>query len=454
VRELHIRVDDDEADAVTDVLEDHDIDSTPIEEEDDVLFLVPVPTGAVSTVLDELRSADVDIDHYTVMTKAEFATTSNFSDLRQRYATNVRKLSLEELHAKIREIQWPYQIYYVGTALSVIAAAAGLLLDQPALTIGAMIIAPQASSALAAPAGVLLTDWDLFTSSLREQTLGLSLAIGAAALFGFFVKTMGFVPSDLVLTQIELIGIRLSPTFLSTTGAVIAGVVGAFGYTTEQSTALIGVMIAAALVPAAASVGLAIAWVRPVFAVGAFLLLLVNTLAINVGALVTLIGMGYRPEWWGDGGALREAVPSHQRTTVALAVVGLVVVTVATGYFTAANIAFAQSVNKEVDATLDQPRYQSLSVSAVQTEYGGADIGDRAPTVTVRVSRTSNQTYSDIGTRLERAIERRTGQNVRTNVVFTSARTSSSSSPAAVVDPAVGPSRSTPDRPASAPVPA
>ena len=112
----------------------------------------------------------------TVSTAAEPAETPNFTDLRQRYSDSLQKLSRSELHAKIREMQWPYQLYYLENfLLSVIAAAAGLLLDQPALIIGSMIIAPQVSSALAAPTGVLLADWDLLVESVKKQGLGLGM---------------------------------------------------------------------------------------------------------------------------------------------------------------------------------------------------------------------------------------------------------------------------------------
>jgi uncharacterized hydrophobic protein (TIGR00341 family) len=364
-----------------------------------------------------------------VVTKAETVEMSQYEGLRERYSATVRKLSKEELHAKVREMQWPYQIYYVGTVLSVLAAAAGLLLDQPALIIGAMIIAPQASSALAAPAGALLNDWEMFVGSVREQFLSLGIAIVGATVFGLFLQWAGFVPAALEPSRIELVGVRLAPTFLSTTGAVIAGIVGAFGYTTEQSTAIIGVMIAAALIPSAAAAGLGIAWASPLLATGAFLLLLVNILAINVGVFVTLRVMGYVPDWREEGRSLRGSLPDSNRVAVYGTLLVLLVATLATGYLTGASVAFARSVNQEVEATFEQPEYANLSLSGVQVGYVGTSLEHEPTSVTVVAGRTSNHSYPDIAGRLERQIERATGRNVAVTVEFTESRSSNRTRP-------------------------
>jgi uncharacterized hydrophobic protein (TIGR00271 family) len=425
MRELHVHVSDDERETVASILDEYDVDYTVVsgDEEDSVLFFFPLPTAMVGPILDELRASGIEADTSTVSTKAELVETPNFTELRQRYSASVQKLSKSELHAKIRGMQWPYQLYYLGTLLSVIAAAAGLLLDQPALIIGSMIIAPQVSSALAAPTGIMLTDWDLFIDSVKEQGLGLGSAILAAAVFGWGVRQAGFVPPDVSIMHIELIGVRLAPTTLSTIGAIIAGVVGAFGYTTEQSTTLIGVMIAAAIIPAAAATGLAIAWGVPLLGIGALLLLLVNILAINVGALFTLLGMGYRPRWQDSDGSFRESIPSGQRVVVYATLLVLLVATVGTGALTATNVAFSSSTNREVATTLNQPAYSNLSLSGVQTTYGGMGWQTTPANVTVRVSRSSNEAYSDLPTRLERQIERGTNRNVYVTVEFTESGT-------------------------------
>nr|WP_231751574.1 hypothetical protein [Halogeometricum sp. CBA1124] len=170
MRELHVEAPAGRCDDVESTLREHDVEFVTASQDDgSTLFFFALPTAAVAPILEALREAGIDEESYTVVTKAEAVETAGYDELRERYANAVGKLSKEELHAKISELQWPFQIYYLGTVLSVLAAAAGLLLDQPALIIGAMIIAPQASSALAAPAGALLSDWSLFVAVSKSR---------------------------------------------------------------------------------------------------------------------------------------------------------------------------------------------------------------------------------------------------------------------------------------------
>lgn len=425
MRELHVRVSEEDEEAVVSALDEEEIEYTTIEDDGGIHLFFTLPTAATSGVLDELL--EVDEDSYTVMTGVEFAQSPNLTDLQERYAGSLRQLSKWELQAKIREIQWPYQLYYAGTLLSVIAATAGLLLDQPALLIGAMIIAPQASSALAAPAGMVLGDWELFTASIREQALGLGLAMVGAGAFAWVVRSAGFVPPSLSITGLELVGFRLAPSLLSTVGAVVAGVVGAFGYTTEQSSALIGVMITAALIPAAAAVGLAAAWGMALFAFGAFLLLLVNVLAINVGAFVTLVAMGYRPTWNTGDRSLRASIPARRRTTVYAMLAAVLVATLGVGVLTGTNVMFTWQTDRAVEATLSEPAYEELTLSGVQTTYGGWAGVETTPEVTLTVGRPADGAYPDLANRVEDRVERRSGQDVRVTVEFVETTTVNSS---------------------------
>ncbi|GAA0254138.1 DUF389 domain-containing protein [Haladaptatus pallidirubidus] len=424
MREIHIHVSEDERGDIVSILDEYDVNYTVIsDDEGGAIYFFPIPSAMVGSMLDEFRSVEIHEEAYTVSTKAEFVETPDFVKLSEKYSDHIQQLAKSELHAKIREMQWPYQLYYLGTLLSVIAAAAGLLLDQPALIIGSMIVAPQVSSALAAPTGIILGDWDLFVDSVKEQGLGLGAAVIAAAVFGWFVRWTGIVPPGLSVMSIELIGVRLAPTALSTIGAIIAGIVGAFGYTTEQSTTIIGVMIAAAIIPAAAATGLAIAWMAPLFGVGAGLLLLVNILAINIGALATLVVMGYRPRWLGSDSSLKNSIPSGRHVVTYGTIIVLVLASLGTGYLTAMNIMYSQTANQEVEAMLNQPAYSNLTLTGVQTAYGGPVLTSTAANVTVTVSRTSNTAYSNLPNTLERQIERRTGRNVYVTVEFTESGT-------------------------------
>jgi uncharacterized hydrophobic protein (TIGR00271 family) len=382
-----------------------------------VLFQFPLPDEAVADIFHAFQEQGLDDDAYAVLTSAEIVSTANFEELRSEHSRAVRGLAPPDLLSKIRSMQWPRLTYYVGTILSVVAAAVGLLTDSPAVTIGAMVIAPQVSSALSASMGALLGDWRMLVDSVRRQGVGLLLAVLAAGAFGVGVRWISAVPPSLALEQLELMGLRLGPTVLSTIAALVAGAVGAFGFTTRQATSLVGVMIAAAIVPAAAAVGLAAAWGMPLVAVGALLLLLVNVLAVNVSSFLTYLAMGYRPAWQPEG-PLLQTVGSVSQVRLAATVAVVALLLVGTTALAGQHLLFQQSTNEVVESTMNDDDYRSLSLTGVSVEYGGTTPIGATPNVTVTVSQSTNQTFPDLANTLERRIEERTGRNVTVSVAF------------------------------------
>lgn len=422
MRQVLLRVDDEQLSAAIDVLEEYNVDYVVTDADDapdrGTLVIFPLPTQAVSTVFDELHDAGLDEDTYTIVTSAEFISTENYDELRQEHTSAVQALPRAEFHAKVREMKWPRLTYYLGTVLSVVVATAGLLLDSPALVIGAMVIAPQVTSALAASTGSLLGDWDMFVDSFRRQSVGLGLAIAGAAMFGAGVRWAGFVPPSMDITRLELMGLRLAPSSLSTAGAIAAGVVGAFGFTTEQSTSLVGVMIAAALIPAAAAVGLGVAWAAPLAAVGALLLLLTNLFAINVGAFVTLVLMGYRLSWRGEERSIEQTIRDVRKPVLVAVVVVLAAAFVGTAALSGQHMAFEQQATESVERTFEETPYRNLTLKRVSMQYAGFSPVGGAPEVIVRVSRSSNVGYPELGRDIQRRIETSTGQDVRVSVQY------------------------------------
>jgi uncharacterized hydrophobic protein (TIGR00341 family) len=433
MRQINLRVYEDVQDDVRRVLEDHDLEYVSIrddgdeDEEPGTLFLFPLPSEAVTPVFDDLTDAGVSEDAYNVVVNASHVETPGYEETRKEYAQEIRALSRRELRSKVLNLQWPTHTYYIGTVLSVVVATVGLLLDSPAVIIGAMVIAPQVTSALSMVAGVLHGDWELFLGSARRQAFALPLAVVGAAAFTWLVRWAGFVPATAAVTSFELMGLRLAPTALSSIAALAAGAVGAFGYMTDQTTSLVGVMIAAAIVPAAAAAGIALAWGSSLVAAGALVLLAVNMLAINVGAMSTLLLIGYRPVWV-DRTDLASSVPAGSRATVGAVALVIVFAVVAAGALAGLHVGYQQSTNGAVDETFAESPYDELTLLAVGSEYRGW--AGTTPTVTVTVNRPAERQYPALPSTLERRIETRTGRDVRVEVEYTESRTDALARPA------------------------
>ncbi|MHB9286488.1 DUF389 domain-containing protein [Halobacteriales archaeon Cl-PHB] len=119
--------------------------------------------------------------------------------------------------------------------------------------------------------------------------------VGAFA-FGLASRWLDLVPPSLASQAVEPLGGRVSPNILTLGVGLAAGAAAAFGLATEGQVTIVGVMIAAALLPTAATAGIALAWARPVGALGALLLLSLALLAVNVGGAAMLWNLGFRPD--------------------------------------------------------------------------------------------------------------------------------------------------------------
>ena len=259
----------------------------------------PLPTNAVDPVLDRLQEVGVGEDAYAVVTEASAVTSRQFDELAERYSEEdggQTAISKEELARTAEGNVADMRTYLILTAVSAVVATAGLLLDSPATVVGSMVIAPLIGPAMSTAVGSVINEKDLFGKGLRMQVIGLVLAVVAAAVFAFFVRVTNIVPPGLEPSTVGQIEGRLTPDFLSLAVALGAGVAGALSLTTGVSAALVGVMIAVALVPPAAAAGIGIAYGLPFVVIPSGILAVVNALSINLAALVVLWYSGYRPD--------------------------------------------------------------------------------------------------------------------------------------------------------------
>ena len=258
----------------------------------------PLPTNAVEPVLEKLRDVGLTREAYTVVVSAQTVESEHFDALKESYAEekSEERIARQELESRAEELASALPTYVVMTVVSAIIATAGLLLDSPATVVGSMVIAPLIGPAMSAAVGSVVDDGELFRRGIGLQILGVGLAIASATVFAGFVQVTNLVPPGLDPLSLAEVEERLSPSVLSLAVALGAGVAGAVSLMTGVSAALVGVMIAVALIPPAATVGIGIAYGDPMLAVGSVVLVSVNVLSINLAALVVLWYGGYRPE--------------------------------------------------------------------------------------------------------------------------------------------------------------
>ncbi|EMA55432.1 MULTISPECIES: TIGR00341 family protein [Halococcus] len=409
-------------------LDEADVDYAIADESDDsdyeAVVSFPLPQDAVEPTLDRLRAAGVADDAWTVVLDAQTVVSDRLDRLREDTDRAARqgRIAREELRtaaadlAPKRSERWSY---VAMTAVSAIVAVVGLLQNSAAVVVGSMVIAPLIGPAMAASVGTVIDDRKLATRGVGLQVIGLGLAVVSAAVFAAVVRFVGLIPPGTDITSIPEIQSRLAPDFLSLAVALGAGVAGAISLTTGAGAALVGVMIAVALIPPAATVGIGLAWGQPLVSLGSGVLVLVNVLSINLAALIVLWVIGYRPQ---DALRLEEVRTTlvQRARVLALALVVLSVFLAGVTYLTYQSSQFEQQTEREVHAMLDEQPYRDLTLldasigsSETAIAFDEAGLAAGGPiNVTVTVDRPPGSDYPAFATRLDRRLTRSTGRNV------------------------------------------
>ena len=377
VRLVQLTVPTGKRQTIVETLEDREIDYVLTDENSNrdytAVIYFPLPSPAVEPVLDELQDAGIDDDAYTVVVDAETVISRRFESLRAEYENGdveSDRISRQELQAEADSLTPTFAVYAIMTVISAVVATAGLFLDSPAVVVGSMVIAPLIGPALGLSVGSVIDDEELFKHSLYYQIIGIVLAIGAAAVFAWMVRMTNIVPPGLNISGVDEISERLAPDLLSLAIALGAGVAGIISIATGTSVALVGVMIAAALIPPAAAAGIAIAWGQPSAAIGSTALVLVNVLSVNLAGLLTLWWAGYRPENLFSIGEIQQRV---RKRVIGLAVIVLVfaVFLGAITYSSYAVATFEENARGEVETVLSEDEfaeYQLLEFEVIMDD--------------------------------------------------------------------------------------
>lgn len=204
---------------------------------------------------------------------------------------SIGRIGRAELYEYARDATDVSSYYYAMTALSVIVAAGGMLRNQTAVVIGAMVIAPLIGPNLALALGTTLGDANLLGRAARANLAGVALALTGALALG------ATVPVDPAMGELA-IRTYIGPTDIALAGA--AGAAGALAVTRGGATGLVGVMVAVALLPPLVATGLLLGAGYPAAAGKAGLLTVTNVVSLNMAAVCTFLALGVWPRDWRD----------------------------------------------------------------------------------------------------------------------------------------------------------
>ncbi|EGV31262.1 Conserved hypothetical protein CHP00341 [Thiorhodococcus drewsii AZ1] len=179
--------------------------------------------------------------------------------------------------------------YLILVTLSTIVAAIGLIENNVAVLIGAMVIAPLLGPNLALSLGTALGDIGLMKKAVWTLLVGILTAVALSAILAYFWPN--------ALTSQEVLA-RTTAGLDSVALALASGAAAALSLTTGLSSVLVGVMVAVALLPPAATLGLMLGDGRFDLATGAGLLLAVNIVCVNLSSKLVFVVKGISPRKW------------------------------------------------------------------------------------------------------------------------------------------------------------
>jgi uncharacterized hydrophobic protein (TIGR00341 family) len=200
------------------------------------------------------------------------------------------RISREELYEDIKNAAQYSRVYLAMVVLSTIVAAVGLYYDSVAIIIGGMVIAPLLGPNMALSLGTTLGDLSLIRSAIRTALAGIVTTIVLSLFIGILLQADPDLPELATRNGVGMGDIAV---------ALASGCAGALAFTSGVGTALIGVMVAVALLPPLVAFGLLLGGGHPALAMGALSLFLVNLISVNLAGVTTFLVQGIHPAtWW------------------------------------------------------------------------------------------------------------------------------------------------------------
>jgi uncharacterized hydrophobic protein (TIGR00271 family) len=177
--------------------------------------------------------------------------------------------------------------FYTLLAIAGLIGAVGILTNSQILIVGAMVVGPEYNAIMGVALGIDKRDMRPVWRGISALLAGFPAAIIVTLVFGLAIRWSGHTPQPFELGLRPVSDLINNPNLFSFVVAVLAGIAGVVSLTESRANALIGVFISVTTIPAAADVGLSIAYASWAEARGsAFQLLLNVTVLIAMGALV------------------------------------------------------------------------------------------------------------------------------------------------------------------------
>ena len=219
-------------------------------------------------------------------------------------------ISKEELY---NDIVAPVNLslnFILMVILSSVVAGIGILKGNIAVVIGAMVIAPFLAPNMSMAFGTNLGEWPIIRKSVLTGVTATVIAFIISAIWGFSANDISIIGSDPGIGSQDIIL------------PLICGFAGVISIISGQGSNLVGVMVAAALLPPLMKGGLLLGGGNYGYALNSFLIFGTNIICLNISGIITFYLAGIKPgTWWEKEQAKKKTRIAFILWTIALVII-------------------------------------------------------------------------------------------------------------------------------------
>lgn len=235
---------------------------------------------------------------------------------KQAKRENSKKIDHKQIRLNIQADALPSKTFFIMNTLAAIIAGYGLLANSATVVIGAMLVAMMTGPISGIALALIDNRMILLRTSLKTLLGGVGLLTAVGILLGIIHYNIPMTGEILVRTR---------PNFMDLIVALAGGAAGAFASISPRlSVAVVGVAVATALVPPLVAMGILLAHFEWRLALGAFILVFTNMVAIQFSSSLVLWIAGFRRVT--DQEADQSALAFIKRNLISLIMLGFLTV--------------------------------------------------------------------------------------------------------------------------------
>ncbi|WP_338667678.1 TIGR00341 family protein [Pseudodesulfovibrio methanolicus] len=293
-------------DEVKKSLEEHQTDAgyvfwaSPLDDGESLAFRVVLDVAETGNVMDELEELFAWTDKYRIVVYPAEATLPRLDKLAKEEEKKSdlfpeedkggqAAISREELYADVLDTTLLSKNYVMLVLFSSLVGIIGLLRDNVAIIIGAMVLAPLLGPNVGLSLATTLGDAKLSRESLKTLAVGVALCFALSAGAGLLLG----LPE-----MTHELAVRSMTSYSDIILAMVSGAAGIITVTLGVPTSLVGVMVALSLLPPLIACGLFLGAGLLPEAGGAGLLFAANIICLNLAGVGTFLVQGIRPLSW------------------------------------------------------------------------------------------------------------------------------------------------------------